>query len=124
MECVARKIVRDAVQIVPEQRVTQMCHMHAQLMRASRVRCKAQLDLMNPQNQLYASVGSTVSNPNEMKSTVSAFLISFITAVAVFFLLFEGAGHVYIKLICVSLGVVVYRTWMFFSMLKLYYKEK
>lgn len=84
----------------------------------------AQLDLMNPQSQLYASVGSTVSNPNETKSTVSAFLISFLTAVAIFFLLFEGEGHVYSKLILVSVGVLIYRTWMFFSMLKLYYKEK
>lgn len=84
----------------------------------------AQLDLMNPKNQLYASVGSTVSNPNETKSTLYAFLISFLTAGAIFFLLLEGEGHVYIKLILVSLGVLVYRTWMFFSMLKLYYKEK
>lgn len=84
----------------------------------------AQLDLMNPQTQLYASVGSTVSNSNETKSTVSAFLISFLTAGAVFFLLFEGAGYVYLKLILVALGILIYRTWMFFSMLKLYYKEK
>ncbi len=84
----------------------------------------AQLDLMNPQRRLYASVGSTVSNPNETKSTVSAFLISFLTAVAIFLLLFEGEGHVYSKLIFVALGALIYRTWMFFSMLKLYYKEK
>lgn len=84
----------------------------------------AQLDLMNPQSQLYASVGSTVSNPNETKSTVSAFLISFFTAAVIFVLLFEGEGHVYSKLIFVSLGAFIYRTWMFFSMLKLYYKEK
>ena len=79
---------------------------------------------MNPQNQLYASVGSTVSNPNEMKSTVSAFGISFLTAGVIFFLLFEGEGYVYVKLILVSIAVLIYRTWMFFSMLKLYYKEK
>ncbi len=84
----------------------------------------AELDLMNPQTQLYASVGSTVSNSNEMKSTVSAFLISFLTAGVVFFLLFERSGYVYIKLISVAFAVLIYRTWKFFSMLKLYYKEK
>ena len=84
----------------------------------------AQLDLMNPQNQLYASVGSTVSNPNEMKSTLYAFLISFVTAGAVFFLLYEGRGEVFEKLFFVSTAVLVYRVWTFFSMLKLYYKEK
>lgn len=84
----------------------------------------AQLDLMNPKTQLYASVGGAVSNSNETKSTVSAFIVSFFTAGVVFLLLFEGAGHVYLKLIVVSLCVLIYRTWMFFSMLKLYYKEK
>ena len=84
----------------------------------------AELDLMNPQSQLYASVGSTVSNPNEMKSTVAAFIISFLAAAAVFLLLLEGEGYVYSKFIFVSLCVLVFRTYMFFSMLKLYYKEK
>ena len=84
----------------------------------------AELDLMNPKSQLYASVGSTVSNPNETKSTVSAFLISFIAALFVFFLLFEGRGHVYSKFIFVASGILAFRTWQFFSKLKLYYKEK
>ncbi len=84
----------------------------------------AQLDLMNPQSQLYASVGSTVSNPNEMKSTAAAFIVAFLAAVAVFLLLLEGEGHVYSKFIFVATAVLVFRTCMFFSMLKLYYKEK
>ena len=84
----------------------------------------AQLDLMNPQNELYASVGSSESNPNETKSTLWAFLISFVVAVAVFFLLTEKSGRVYEKLFFVALAVFAYRVRMFFSMLKLYYKEK
>ena len=84
----------------------------------------AQLDLMNPENQLYSSVGSTVSNPNEMRSTVWAFLISFVTAGVVFLLLNEKSGNVYEKLIIVSAAAFIYRTSTFFTMLKLYYKEK
>lgn len=84
----------------------------------------AQLDLMNPQNQLYSSVGSSVSNPNETRSTVWAFVISFITAGIVFFLLTEKRGNVYPKLLLVSTAAFVYRTYTFFQMLKLYYKEK
>ncbi len=84
----------------------------------------AELDLMNPQSQLYASVGSTVSNPNEAKSTVAAFLVSFLTAALIFILLLEGGGGVYIKFIAGALGILVLRVWHFFSMLKLYYKEK
>ena len=84
----------------------------------------AQLDLMNPQNQLYASVGSSVSNPNETKSTVWAFLISFAVAIAVFLLLDEKRGYVFEKLLLVAIAAFVYRITTFFSMLKLYYKEK
>ena len=84
----------------------------------------AQLDLMNPQTQLYASVGSTVSNPNETKSTLWAFMVSFVTAGVVFLLLNEKSGNVYEKLIIVSAVACVYRTYTFFEMLKLYYKEK
>ena len=84
----------------------------------------AQLDLMNPQNQLYSSVGSTVSNPNETRSTVWAFLVSFATAGIVFLLLDEKSGNVYPKLLLVSAAAFIYRTYTFFSMLKLYYKEK
>ena len=84
----------------------------------------AQLDLMNPQNQLYASVGSTVSNPNETKSTLYAFLFSFLTAGVIFYLLLEASGNVYWKLLLVSAAVFVFRVHRFFTMVKLYYKEK
>ena len=79
---------------------------------------------MNPQNQLYSSVGSTVSNPNEMKSTLWAFLVAFATAGIIFFLLNEKSGNVYPKLLVVSAAAFIYRTYTFFEMLKLYYKEK
>jgi hypothetical protein len=84
----------------------------------------AQLDLMNPQNQLYSSVGSSVSNPNETKSTLWAFIISFVTAAVVFLLLNEKSGNVYTKLLIVAFAACIYRTYTFFEMLKLYYKEK
>ena len=95
-----------------------------ELIYLSHVLYSAQLDLMNPQNELYASVGSSESNPNETKSTLFAFLVAFLTAGVVFLLLNEGEGQVYEKLILVAAGVFAYRVWMFLSMLKLYYKEK
>ena len=84
----------------------------------------AQLDLMNPKHQLYASVGSSVTNPNEIMSTTTAFLIPFLIAAAILFLLFEQKGYVFEKLIVVSAAVLAYRTWLFFTTLRLYYKEK
>ena len=84
----------------------------------------AELDLMNPKHQLYSSVGSAVSNPNEMKSTTWAFLISFMVAAAILLLLFEEKGYVAVKFIAVSAAALAYRLWSFFSTLGLYYKEK
>ena len=84
----------------------------------------AELDLMNPQIELYATVGSSENNPNETKSTVMAFLISFITALAVFLLLAEGSGNVAIKVFMVGLGLLCYRVYIFFAKLRLYYNEK
>ena len=37
----------------------------------------ATLDIMNPQNEQYATIGEEISNPNENKSTIMAFVISF-----------------------------------------------
>ncbi len=84
----------------------------------------AELDLMNPQIELYATVGSSENNPNETKSTVMAFLVSFITALAVFLLLAEGSGRVALKVFIVGLGLLCYRVYIFFAKLRLYYNEK
>lgn len=85
----------------------------------------AEQDLMNPQIELYATVGSSDSNPNETKSTVVAFVASFVVAAVFFLLLIEPLGkNQYLKLLIVSLAVCAYVVWMFFTKLRLYYKEK
>lgn len=85
----------------------------------------AEQDLMNPQTELYATVGSSESNPNESKATLSAFIISFVAALVVFLLLMEGSGsNVYLKFLLVALAAMAYRCFLFFRKIKLYYKEK
>lgn len=85
----------------------------------------AELDIMNPQVELYATIGSNENNPNEIKSTITAFLIAFITAAAVFLLLAENSGpYTYLKLFSVSVGVLLWRVHSYYSAVKLYYKEK
>lgn len=85
----------------------------------------AELDLMNPQTELYATVGSSDTNPNETKATVTAFLISFVAAALIFLLLMEGVGfNVYVKYLIIASVAAAYRVWMFFTKLRLYYKEK
>ena len=84
----------------------------------------AQTDLMNPQTEIYASVGEQENNPNESISTVTAFAVAFLVAIVAFLLLIENASPVFPKLFYVGLALFVYETWLFFSKIKLYYKEK
>ena len=84
----------------------------------------AEQDIMNPQYQIYATMGENENNPNESKSTVTAFIISFLLAGSTFLLLDEGRGFVYIKLLLVGLGALAYCSWSFFNNIKLFYKEK
>ena len=85
----------------------------------------AELDLMNPQIELYSTVGSSESNPNETRATLTAFVISFLVTGIIFFLLTENNDiGVYLKYIVVSAIALIYRTYIFFAKLRLYYKEK
>ena len=98
----------------------------------------AELDIMNPQHEIYATVGAADNNPNETSSTLSAFIVSFLTAGVVILLLIDTSAGirvinfsetlslstVYLKLFLVSLGYAVYRVFLYFSNIKLYYKEK
>lgn len=85
----------------------------------------AELDLMNPQTELYATVGGSESNPNETGATVLAFLISFAAAGVVFLLQMQVVGfNVYAKCLIAGLAFMAFKIWTFFNKLRLYYKEK
>lgn len=86
----------------------------------------AEQDLMNPQIELYATVGASEDNINETRATLTAFLFSFAIAALLFVLMIESVGSisVYVRFVVVSLAVLLYRLNMFFSKIKLYYKEK
>lgn len=85
----------------------------------------AEFDIMNPQTEVYATVGSTDSNPNENKATAIAFIASFLIAGVVLLLLcLQEKQNLYLKLLLVSLAVLVYKVLIFHQKIKLYYKEK
>lgn len=98
----------------------------------------AQLDIMNPQYEIYATVGASDSNPNETKATVSAFLISLICAALVMVLQLDKSPRIktisfsealtldtlYLKLVVIGLACAVYMTYLYFFKIKHYYKEK
>ena len=69
-------------------------------------------------------MGEHENNPNETTATVTAFLISFLVAGLTLLLLIEAKRPVFPKLLIVGAALFAYRVWMFFSKIKLYYKEK
>lgn len=84
----------------------------------------AELDLMNPQNEQYATTGEVSDNPNEKKSTILAFIISFLVfAISLFFFL-ENAKYTWLKLAIFSIVFAVARICFYFSKIKIYYGEK
>ena len=85
----------------------------------------AELDLMNPQIELYATVGATESNPNETKATFTAFIIAFAAAAVAYLLLLEvPLVSMYLKFMVIAAAVLAYRFHIFLTMLNVYYKEK
>ena len=98
----------------------------------------AEQDIMNPQYEIYATVGASDNNPNETKATLTAFIIAFLVGGATMLLLLdksETLGSInisdnlvlkteYLKIFLVGLAVMVYRVYLYFSKIKLYYKEK
>lgn len=85
----------------------------------------AESDIMNPQIEIYATVGSSDSNPNETKATALAFGAAFAVAIIVMLLLLLHENqNVYFKVMLVSLAVLIRKLYVFFAKVRLYYKEK
>ena len=85
----------------------------------------AESDIMNPQTEIYASVGNDESNPNETKATAIAFAASFAIALFVMLLLLARENqNVYLKIMLVAFAVLLRKLYVFLAKVKLYYKEK
>jgi len=84
----------------------------------------AELDLMNPQNEQYATTGSSNSNPNEKKSTILAFIISAIVFALSLFFFMEDLTWAWIKIGLFGVIFAVARVYFYFTRIKVYYGEK
>lgn len=85
----------------------------------------AESDIMNPQTEIYATVGNDESNPNETKATAFAFAAAFVIAIIVMLLLMAHENqNVYLKIMLVAFAVLLRKFYIFVSKVKLYYKEK
>lgn len=91
----------------------------------------ATLDIMNPQNERYATQGEDFTNPNERTATIVAFITSFVVAFITFFLLKDSYYHngesfdaAFIKIFCLSLLGLASTFTLFVLKIKAYYFEK
>lgn len=89
----------------------------------------ALLDVMNPQNEQYASTGVVSDNPNENKSTLLAFILSFAYAI-IAFMLFNESGIQYgsylsacVRLLLISLVYFGCCLVLFVKKIKAYYYD-
>jgi len=88
----------------------------------------AALDIMHPQNEQYATTGLAIDNPNENKSTLMAFLVSFAFAIIGYKLLSEAQalGNLIIgfgKLFLIGAVYLIFNVYMFVKRVKAYYYE-
>ena len=89
----------------------------------------ALLDVMNPQNEQYASTGVVEDNPNENKSTILAFILSFAYAI-IAFILFNESGiqngsylPACIRMLIISIAYCAGCIILFIKKIKAYYYE-
>ena len=84
----------------------------------------AELDIMNPQSNHYQTAGTHHNNPNDIRSTIYAFLISTLIALLVFVLISENSLTVWWKLLGLGIGYMALRLWLYVNKIKVYFKEK
>lgn len=89
------------------------------------------LDIMNPQNEQYATTGEQFSNPNENKAIIIAFITSFIVALAMFWFLKEAQrlSHevfniVFIKMFFIGVIFIVTAIYIFGWSVRAYYFDR
>ena len=84
----------------------------------------AESDVVNPQSSHYATTGEHPNNPNETKSSITMFIVSFITCLISLFLCIENIKVAFVKIALIFLALLIYRVWSYLSTIKYFYKEK
>lgn len=84
----------------------------------------AELDIMNPQTWQYQTTGTHINNPNEMRSTLYALLVSALLAFLTYFFIGENLTSVWYKILFVAAIFFALRLYLYISKIKVYFKEK
>ena len=75
----------------------------------------AELDFMNPKDNLYAAIGTSVNNPNEVTSAIITFLIAFLMMGISYFLVSKEVTYAFLKIMLIGLAFFLVRAWLFGS---------
>ena len=100
------------------------------LMQLGHMFYSATLDIMNPQNESYATTGSSENNQNENRSTIVAFIASIVFAFLGYLFMVECHREdgfyliAFIKLFIIALGVAASSFYLFVMKIRAYYYEK
>ena len=87
-------------------------------------------DIMNPQNEVYATTGSDFNNPNETRSTVVAFVVSFIITGLFYLILSESIKmtgsytSAFVRLLLISALLFAGFLYLFIKKIQAFYFEK
>lgn len=92
----------------------------------------AEMDIMRPQHDQYATLGMTIDNPNERNSTIIAFLLSVLVAFALYFLMSKDSDYMKegsvmattVKVTAIAIVFFAIRVYLYFTRIRLYYAEK
>ncbi len=84
----------------------------------------AEMDIMNPQSDQYATVGVSYGNPNERNSALLAFGLSAAFTGALYFLIGEGMLAAIVKIFAAAAVFLGARVYLYCTRVKLYYAEK
>lgn len=84
----------------------------------------AEMDIMNPQTMAYQTTGTHSNNPNEIKSTITSFILSALFAFLVYFFIVRSPNSIWIKLMLVALAFFALRLYLYINKIKVYFKEK
>lgn len=84
----------------------------------------AEMDIMRPQHDQYATIGMTFDNPNERNSTIAAFVISALFAFWLYFIMSDGRLRATAVVAAMALVFLAARVFLYFSRIRLYYAEK
>ena len=84
----------------------------------------AEMDVMRPQHDQYATLGLSFDNPNERNATIIAFLISALLSFVLYFLMSEDRTVAIVKVTIIALVFLAARVYLYFTRIRLYYAEK